>query len=131
VKSLALQGMTASWWIAQFELFKNDHLVFSLPLSNVVGITLMVAAMMVVAWLGWRRGRRGNGAATFGAVLMLVGAASNLFDRLYYGFVIDWANLGRWWPVFNVADVMIFVGLLLLVFRPARLDPVRSGKNVV
>ena len=48
--------------------------------------------------------------------LILCGAMSNLYDRLAYGYVIDWAYLGQWWPVFNLADVMVGAGLLLIIF---------------
>jgi signal peptidase II len=41
----------------------------------------------------------------------LGGAASNLYDRLRRGAVIDVVKVG-WWPVFNLADVGITVGAL-------------------
>ena len=51
---------------------------------------------------------------------MLLGASSNLFDRLWYGYVIDWAYLGDWWPVFNLADVMVAAGLIMYLGRQSR-----------
>ena len=41
---------------------------------------------------------------------MLGGSAGNLSDILRQHAVVDFINLG-WWPVFNVADVAIVVGL--------------------
>jgi signal peptidase II len=40
------------------------------------------------------------------------GAASNLFDRLWRGGVVDFIDLG-FWPVFNVADAAIAAGTVL------------------
>ena len=40
------------------------------------------------------------------------GAAGNLFDIVRRNYVIDFVDLG-WWPVFNLADTAIVVGLLL------------------
>lgn len=52
--------------------------------------------------------------------LQLGGAISNnLIDRLRYGFVVDFIDLNFWpleeWPVFNLADSSIVVGVLLLI----------------
>jgi len=41
----------------------------------------------------------------------LGGAASNLYDRLRRGAVIDFLDVG-WWPVFNLADVAITLGTI-------------------
>ena len=53
-----------------------------------------------------------------GAALGLVfgGAAGNLLDRIRSGVVTDFIDL-RIWPVFNVADIAITVGLALLAIR--------------
>ncbi|MDO8690113.1 MAG: signal peptidase II [Dehalococcoidia bacterium] len=47
--------------------------------------------------------------------LMLGGALGNLIDRLRYGFVVDFVDV-RVWPVFNLADASISVGVCLLAF---------------
>jgi signal peptidase II len=46
--------------------------------------------------------------------LQLGGAAGNLIDRLRYGSVVDFIDVG-WWPVFNLADSSIVVGIGLLI----------------
>ncbi|MGI6453905.1 MAG: signal peptidase II [Syntrophomonadaceae bacterium] len=43
------------------------------------------------------------------------GAMGNLVDRWIYGYVVDFFDL-RWWPVFNIADVAILCGGVLLVW---------------
>ena len=48
--------------------------------------------------------------------LVLGGALSNLCDRLFLGFVIDYIDL-RWWPVFNLSDSCISVGISLLLLE--------------
>ena len=47
--------------------------------------------------------------------LQLGGALGNLVDRLRYGHVIDFIDF-KVWPVFNVADSSIFVGVVILAF---------------
>ena len=53
--------------------------------------------------------------------LIVGGAAGNLVDRLGDGTVTDFLYLHRGafhWPVFNVADIAICAGALLLALRP-------------
>lgn len=52
--------------------------------------------------------------------LVLGGAAGNLLDRLIYGYVIDFLDFyvgGFHWPVFNIADSALTVGIFLLLFK--------------
>lgn len=54
--------------------------------------------------------------------LLLGGAAGNLADRLRYGAVIDFLDF-RVWPVFNIADAAITLGLAGLAWRWLRPGP--------
>ena len=51
--------------------------------------------------------------------LQLGGALGNLLDRLRYGHVIDFIDF-KVWPVFNVADSSVFVGVVILAFHLLR-----------
>ncbi len=62
-----------------------------------------------------------------GLALALGGALGNLVDRMRYGWVIDfidvyvpWGGRDRHWPTFNVADIAIVVGVVLMVREAAR-----------
>jgi signal peptidase II len=48
-----------------------------------------------------------------GLGLQLGGALGNLVDRLRQGYVVDFIDLS-WWPVFNLADAAILVGVAIL-----------------
>ncbi|MCI0421177.1 MAG: signal peptidase II [Acidobacteria bacterium] len=55
-----------------------------------------------------------------GLMLVLGGAAGNLYDRVSYGYVIDFLDVfyGTYhWPTFNVADSAITVGIGLLLLE--------------
>jgi len=57
--------------------------------------------------------------ARFGLALILGGAFGNWIDRVRFGAVVDFLDF-RVWPVFNVADSAITVGVavyLILLFR--------------
>ena len=50
----------------------------------------------------------------FAIGLQLGGALGNLVDRLRTGAVVDFIDVGRW-PIFNIADSSIVVGMALLI----------------
>ena len=55
--------------------------------------------------------------------LVLGGAFGNLYDRVQYGYVIDfvqWHVAGYYWPAFNVADSAICLGAVLLILDSFR-----------
>ena len=55
-----------------------------------------------------------------GLSILLSGALGNLVDRALFGHVIDFIDLhyeGFYWPIFNLADSFIFVGVALLLFE--------------
>jgi signal peptidase II len=55
--------------------------------------------------------------------LILAGALGNLFDRLVYGYVIDFMDFhyeGYHWPAFNVADSAICIGVVFFILSAFR-----------
>jgi signal peptidase II len=44
------------------------------------------------------------------------GALSNLYDRVFLGYVVDYIDLG-WWPVFNLSDSFLNVGCALYIIK--------------
>ncbi len=61
--------------------------------------------------------------------LQLGGALGNLVDRLHFGHVIDFIDF-KVWPVFNVADSCIVVGVLILAFLLLRDRPETDATQV-
>ncbi len=56
------------------------------------------------------------------SLMILSGAISNFCDRLHFGGVVDFILFywGSWWfPVFNMADVFIFLGTCWLLYLHA------------
>ena len=76
--------------------------------SGLFLMSFSALSVMVLTVYLWRRGERGAAAA--GWLLVLAGAAGNLYDRVCYGYVVDMIDL-RVWPVFNVADIAITTGV--------------------
>ena len=65
-------------------------------------------------------------------VLILAGAIGNLIDRIRVGYVIDFIELyyGAWrFPVFNVADMAISLGAVMLVLELLGILPRRKVRE--
>jgi signal peptidase II len=65
-------------------------------------------------------------ALRWGLPLVLGGALGNLVNRIQYNYVVDFIDLsyqGHHWPTFNVADIAIVAGVVLMaidMFTPRR-----------
>jgi signal peptidase II len=85
-----------------------------------VGNALLLCALVVTAIrLRWRR------PALLGVSLFATGGASNLLDRILYGNVIDFMNVGvgPWRTgIFNFADMAIMIGAAIVVWACCRND---------
>ncbi len=79
-----------------------------------------VALLASIVCVGWLYRLPAKQRFTASAIsLILGGALGNLWDRLQYGYVIDFIDfyLQDWhWPVFNIADAAICIGVSLLIF---------------
>ncbi len=48
-------------------------------------------------------------------LLIFAGTFGNLIDRIFLGYVRDFIDL-KFWPIFNIADTINVIGVLLLVY---------------
>ena len=95
-----------SGWSLTYSL--NHKIAFSLPWSGpslLIGLTLVTLALSFIAINYIKK----QPTQSWGWSLFLAGTYSNLFDRFIYGGVIDY--LANWWTIFNLADVLIIIGL--------------------
>ncbi|GEA15047.1 MAG: signal peptidase [Moorella sp. (in: firmicutes)] len=78
-----------------------------------VTVTLLVAVVILVAYRFLPPDRI---LLRLALALMLGGALGNLIDRLRFGYVVDFLDF-RIWPVFNLADMAIVGGVILLCWE--------------
>ena len=77
----------------------------------------MIASIAIVIWM--RRIEVDQVLKLSALSILLAGAVGNLIDRFFLGFVIDFIDLHYqtfYWPIFNVADILISTGVVLLIF---------------
>ncbi|MFH1811979.1 MAG: signal peptidase II [Pseudomonadota bacterium] len=127
---------------AAFSLTRSIPLEWRRPM--LIGVTYLAIALL----LGWTwRLKEPDPILILGFAMVLGGAAGNLVDRQWHGYVIDFIDwrLTRYlpslppWPTFNVADTSIVGGAACIIFRsffpferalqaPAAAGPAESGE---
>lgn len=95
-----------------FERTLNDGIAFGIDLPETVLLILIPLALILLSMLAWKS--RKDRVMTLGFGLILGGALGNIIDRFDDGHVTDFIQIG-WWPLFNVADSCITVGVLILL----------------
>ena len=93
---------------AAFGLFPQLQTVFMVVAVLVSAYIIVAGPRFAAAW--WAQ-------LTLGAILG--GAVANAVDRFAQGYVVDFIDLHRW-PVFNVADSAIVVGIAVAVLTFGR-----------
>ncbi len=79
-------------------------------------VTILICIVLsIVSWLAIKS----NGLDKICYLIIIGGGLGNTFDRLYYGSVIDFIDFNYknfHWFIFNVADIFITTGVLILIF---------------
>ncbi len=116
--------------IVELRFACNDDTAFSVlqnlgvprPPSLLLAITVLATIGVLVAWgVAARRGV--TTLEHVGFAFVVAGALGNVIGRVARGCVVDFIHVARW-PIFNVADIAVCVGvgLFLLVRLRRRLQ---------
>lgn len=102
--------------VLQLRVTENTGIAFGLGADQspaiVIAVTgLAVVALAIAAW-------GGHLGSPIPAGLILGGGLANIGDRILGGSVTDMFDVGRW-PVFNVADIFLTIGIGLLLLAAA------------
>lgn len=98
---------------------ENHRGAFGLFGNQAWVLVAMALAVLAVFWFAFRDAAAHSHLVQIAFGGIAGGAIGNIVDRFHYGFVVDFIDL-RWWPVFNVADSCISVGVVLLVLASLR-----------
>lgn len=109
---------------AEFTLFRNEGIAFSLPLADAIFwplAALALTALALTALALWHNVQRRAGRRLAAALIFLVimGGIGNLIDRAAYGHVVDYLLFfGR--SAVNLADGLIVGGIITLFLTSRR-----------
>ena len=103
---------------------ENDGAAWGIFSGNIV---LLILVSIVFLFLLLREIFQNNISRFMGVsyIFILSGLIGNLIDRIFYGYVVDYFQvilLSYSFPIFNLADIVIVVGILLLMILLVRGD---------
>lgn len=105
--------------VFHWTLIRNTGIAFGLFRAH-EGILLGLITLSLFALLFWSRYlREASPVVSWAFSLILGGAIGNWLDRLRFGAVIDFMDF-RIWPVFNMADSAITIGVCLFLISSLR-----------
>jgi signal peptidase II len=93
---------------------RNTGVAFSF-LAGTGALVYVVTGVALVGLVSFMLMRPRRGLLWLPTGMLVGGAVGNLIDRVALGSVIDFIKLPHW-PAFNVADISITFGVVILVF---------------
>ena len=96
---------------------KNTGGAFSF-LEGRVPLIIIMTSIVIIFIIKYIKNNHINKLETICYSLVIGGAIGNLIDRIIYGYVIDFLDfnlLGYNFPIFNLADTAIVIGIILLI----------------
>lgn len=106
-------------WL-QFNFAANKNISFSLPLSG-YWLKYLIAAIIIGLIIYTIKEIKNKAQEWVLLLVIIFGAASNLYDRFRYGYVIDYLDM-KYFTVFNLADAMIVISICFLLLYLLRVD---------
>ena len=92
-----------------FGLFSfNEQFYYNVITLVIIIITLVILFFAI----------KSSGVERIGFSIILGGSLGNIFDRLYYAAVVDFIDIhinNIHWFIFNVADIFISLGVIILI----------------
>ena len=93
---------------AAFNIFEGNRVFLSL---------ISIISSLILIYFIFFKGRL-NLLDRYGLSLILAGSLGNGIDRIIKGYVIDFINLKLFdFPIFNIADIAINIGCIILIFN--------------
>lgn len=100
----------------------NKDIAFSIAIpflkSNAL-LVLVIVLTLFVFYTAFREFKKKHLQQFFWWGLIGIGALSNILDRMTLGGVLDYIDVGIW-PVFNLSDAAITIGIAALIFSEFR-----------
>jgi signal peptidase II len=107
--------------LVKFTFITNTGAAFGL-LPQLGDVFTVVAVVVIFGIIFFHRQfPTGNLWVRMSLGLLLGGVMGNFVDRLFRGYVVDFVDIG-FWPIFNLADASIVIGICILTYHLWDLD---------
>jgi len=101
---------------------RNTGVAFSF-LDGYVDLIVLMTLVILVIIFKYIKNNVNNVIEEIGYSFIIGGAIGNLIDRIIYGYVVDFFDFnifGYNFPIFNLADSFIVIGVFILIFSSFR-----------
>ncbi len=137
--------------LVRFTYIENAGIEFGIDVGGKLFLTLFTLAASIAIFWYLLKSRDEPLVLRFGLALVLGGAIGNLIDRMFYGVLygeaplfhgrvvdfvdVDFFNISLFgyelhrWPVFNVADASVSVGVVVLLLFHKRFSHVSEAET--
>jgi signal peptidase II len=117
-KYLIKTYVISSW--LNFGYRENTGIAWSIQLPYPLLLALNFGLVAIFVHVALKYFDMDRWAARIAVVLVLAGGCGNIIDRLAKGYVVDFISV--WiWPVFNLADIFLTVGIFLILLFYAKI----------
>lgn len=122
LQRLPMEGSLVEPGVIEFAIHKNLGVAFNIPfrLEFIILVSILIGLGLIhIAY----KNRQSHPRITFACGVIVLGAMGNLYDRLMYGFTVDYIIVFARSAI-NLSDLVIVAGVIMLLLtsrRPRRL----------
>lgn len=116
MENFLAEGDFVIWGSLKFHLSYNDAIAFSLPLKGKLLLAITTIVLLGFAYYAYIIKAWKNNYLLLSVSLVFGGALGNFAERLGSQGVTDFIQVFSWYPTFNLADVFIFSGVMMLIW---------------
>lgn len=117
-KSFVVKNLTEDLTVLKdffvLQYSENQGIAFGLPVPKTLLICLNIILIFVILYYSFTELDIKKRLSTIAPALVIGGGLGNLIDRIANGYVVDFISIWKW-PNFNLADVFICSGVLVLL----------------
>lgn len=118
LQRLPSEGSLVDPGIIEFAIHRNWGMAFNIPFQMGLIILFSVIIGLFLLHIAYQNRSR-HPDITFSTLMIVLGAIGNLYDRVVYGFTVDYIILlGR--SAINLSDIVIVSGVILLLLSSRR-----------
>lgn len=113
----------------KLSFIKNTGGAFGLGNNHIWIFILLNIVIITVILIFTQRKKELSKIEFIGYILLLSGGTGNLIDRIFRGYVVDYIDINDFinYPVFNLEDMLIVVGIVIIMVYIIKLE--RRGRS--
>ncbi|MBO5364516.1 MAG: signal peptidase II [Clostridia bacterium] len=117
--------------VFHFTYVENRGIAFGMFGGGRIVFILLTVLVLVLLAVFYRKTNHKTKWLCYGLSLIFGGAIGNLLDRIFRGYVVDFLDFRLIdFPVFNVADIAVCIGAVLLVIHFFKSEEIRKDEPV-